>query len=469
MRLTRPEYKQNLPARTRAVLATALLAAAPALVTAKVNAEQAAKLGAELTPIGAEQAGLSDGPHGLSIPPWTGGWVKPGGDKRIHAPADPYKDEAPVFVITAKTAANYADILTQGQLALFKQYPDTFVMKVYPSHRTSAVPQFVMDETIANASKVELNSNGSGFTGTAHGYPFPIPQSGQEVIWNHMARYRTKGFRGFSNSAITTASGDYVVERSYIEALISYGDPDIKFEDWDNTLVKLMTKVVAPASKAGDSVLLHAPLDRTAKEILIWVYNPGTRKVRRIAEVGYDNPALDGLMTHDQIDMFNGPLDRYDFKLVGKKSVLVPYNSYALHSDKLRYDDIINKGHINPDLARYELHRMWVLEATVKSGEAHIYKKRVMYIDEDSWLILLQDIYDQRDQFWRTSMSFAMEYPQVPLLVNALQAHYDLQSRRYVVINMQNEEKNPIEYDFETSDKYFTTSALKRFASTQQR
>ncbi|MGJ8671206.1 MAG: DUF1329 domain-containing protein [Oceanococcus sp.] len=450
-------------------LSATLLVAVNAVAFAAVSEEQAASLGQNLTPIGAEKAGLENGPHGLSIPAWGGGWVQAGESKRIHAPDSPYDDEDPLFTITAKNAAQYEDILTQGQLALLKQYPDSFEMEVYPSHRTAAAPQHVYDATRANATKVELKPTGEGFTGTAHGYPFPIPKTGQELIWNHMARYRTKGFRGFANSAITTAGGDYVVERGYFEVVIQYGDPDIAFEDWDNEFIKILRKIVAPASKAGDAVLVHAPLDRTIKEILIWSYNPGTRKVRRIAEVGYDNPSQDGLMTHDQIDMFNGPLDRYDFKLIGKKAILVPYNSYRLHSKDLEYDDIIDKGHVDPDYVRYELHRVWVLEANVKPDQAHIYKRRVMYLDEDSWLILLQDIYDERDQFWRTGMSFAMQYPQVPLLVNAMQAHYDLQSRRYVVINMQNEEKNPVEYDFQAEAKQFTTSALKRFATKQHR
>ena len=443
---------------------------ATTVANAKVSAEEAARLGADLTPVGAERAGLENGPHGLSIPPWTGGWVEPGqGDKRIHAPENPFADEEPLFTIRADNAAKYDAILTRGQRALLSQYPDTFEMHVYPSHRTAAAPDYVYKSTQENATRVVINESGSGFSGTAHGYPFPLPQNGRELIWNHMARYRTKGFRGYTNSAITTASGDYVVERGYIEAVMHYGNPDITLEDWDNRLISLMRKIVSPPNKAGEAVLVHAPLDREEDDILIWQYNIGTRKVRRISEVGYDNPALDGLITHDQIDMFNGPLDRYSFKLIGKRPILVPYNSFDLHSDDVEYDDLIDKGHLDPELVRYELHRVWVLEAERLPDVAHIYKKRVFYLDEDTWLVLLQDIYDDRDEFWRTAMSFAMPYPQIPLTFNALQAHYDLQSRRYVIINMQNEEESPVEYDYDAPPSHFTQSALKRFASQRQR
>lgn len=436
----------------------------------KVSPEQAKALGAELTPIGAERAGLKAGPHGLRIPDWSGGWVLPQGDvKRIHAPDDPYADEEPLLVIKAKDSAQYQDILTPGVQALFAQYPDSFEVWVYPSHRTAAVPDYVSAATVENATQVVLNDSGSGFTGTAQGYPFPIPQNGSELVWNHMARYRTKGFRGFTNSAITTASGDYVVERGYIEAVVHYGNPDLNMETLDNRLISVLSKTVSPPNKAGEAVLIHAPLDREADAIQIWQYNIGTRKVRRISEVGYDNPILDGLVTHDQVDMFNGPLDRYSFKLIGKRPMLVPYNSFELHSPDTSYDDLIEKGHLDPELVRFELHRVWVLEAQRREGTAHIYKKRLFFLDEDSWLILLQDIYDDRDQFWRTAMSFALPYPRIPLTFNSLQAHYDLQSRRYVLINMQNEEETPVEYDFTAPPSHFTQSALKRFASQNQR
>lgn len=461
-----PNYHQGRDVRR---FVCALLTLFMAQAQAKVSEEQAARLGQDLTAIGAEQAGLANAPHGLSIPQYSGGWSEPNTSNVARVPDDPYANDKPILTIDSGNATKYADILSAGQRALLKNYPSTFRMRVFSSQRSAAMPEHVRVATKANATAVELKPGGNGFTGTAHGFPFPIPQSGQEVIWNHMARYRTTGFRGFTNSAATTSGGSYVIERAYLEATIQYGNPAVTLTDWDNKLAMILRKVVAPANKAGDTVLLHVPMDREADDIQIWSYNPGTRKVRRIAEVGYDNPAQDGLITHDQVDMFNGPLDRYTFKLIGKKTVLVPYNSYALHSPELKYEDILHQGHVNPELLRFELHRAWVLEATIKDGVSHIYSKRIMYLDEDSWLILLADMYDQRGEFWRTSMAFAVQYPQIPLPDNSLQAHFDLQSRRYVMLNMQNEERNPMTYDYDAPPSHFTTSALKRFATQQHR
>ncbi len=424
---------------------------------------------AELTPVGAEVAGIENGPHGLTLPSWDGGWVEGGSETLTDDIPAPHAQDKPLFTITAANAAQYADLLSAGQKALFRTYPDTFRMTVYPARRTAALPAAVQEASVANRGRVKLINNGGGIEGTNAGVPFPEAASGIEAMWNHVARYRTTGYRGYLNSAVTTKSGDFVIERSYIQIVFGYNNPEMAAVANHPMIGWILAKVVAPANKVGDAYLLQVPLDRSQEDTLVWTYNQGTRKVRRIGEVGYDNPARDGLMTQDQIDMFNGPFDRYDFKLVGKKPMLVPYNTERIHSRERTYKDIIAPGHVNPELVRYELHRMWVVEATRKADAAHIYGKRDFYLDEDSWLILMQDIYDERGEFWRYSESYARQYPQIPLLVNAMQTHYDLQSRRYVILNMTNEEPRPMEYDYQAPVNQFTTSALKRFAAQRQR
>lgn len=421
-----------------------------------------------LTPIGADPK-AEQGPHGLSIPPWDGGWVNTGGGDELTDLEAPHADDEPLFTINAKNVEQYAELLSAGQRALFKTYPDSYYMQVYPSRRTAALPAEVQAQSLANRDSVTLINEGSGLEGASAGVPFPVPENGVEAMWNHVARYRTTGFQGFVNHAVTTKSGAYVIERQYLEIVFGYNNP-VMAEAVDKPMIGwIMTKLVAPANKVGDAYLLHVPLDRSEHDTLVWVYNQGTRKVRRIGEVGYDNPARDGLITQDQIDMFNGPFDRYHFNLKGKRMMLVPYNTEALHDKDLEYDELIQPGHIDPEHVRYELHRMWVVEAQLREGAGHVYSKRVFYLDEDSWLILLQDMYDARGEFWRYAESYARQYPQIPLLVNAMQTHYDLQSRRYVILNMTNEEEDPMEYDVQKPQSHFTTSALRRFASQRHR
>ena len=422
---------------------------------AKVSAEQAARLDKDLTPLGGEKAG-----NGAAIPDWDGGLPK----KQTERGYNPFPNDKPLFVIDAKNYQQYAKNLSEGQKALFKTFPNSYKMPVYQTRRTAVFPDYIYNASKANAQKVELTDQGYGFCCTAQGFPFPIPNNGVEILWNHIMRYNTKGYKGYLNHAATAADGDYVVERSYLELAYHYNHPDTTLENLDNQNLWLLTKVVAPANKAGDAHLIQVPIDRIKEVTGVWIFNPGLGRVRRIGEVGYDNPAFDGLMTHDQIDMFNGPLDRYTVKLIGKKEIYVPYNSNELYSPKHGYKEIVTKGHINQDLTRYELHRVWVIEAQVREGYNHIYKRRTFYLDEDSWLMLLQDMYDEHNAFWRTAEAHAVTFQNVPLTINGVQVHYDLQSRRYVVLNMTNEERDMIEYDWYKPKKHFTPRELKKFA-----
>ena len=460
----------NMNRLRRVALCLCLALPAPMLL-AEVDDEEAAKLGNELTPLGAERAG--NGKEGMfAIPEWTGGM-----DHLKAKPAkgsgfiDAFPDEQPLMTITAANYMEYAEYLSEGQKALFKAYPETYKMKVYPSHRTAIFPEWIYEETKKNATKVDLVDDGNGFEDAVKGYPFPIPKSGHEAMWNHMARYLTTGFRGYVNRAIVNPDGKYSMARGYFEIAFRYNHPDVNDDNFENKHLYALTTIVSPASQAGDSYLVHMPMNRVKDEVRVWIYNTGTRKVRRISEIGYDNPVstLDGIITHDQIDMFNGPMDRYTFKLIGKKENLVSYNNYDFYDGARKYDELIKPNHPNMDLLRFEMHRVWVVQAILREGQGHIYTKRTFYIDEDSWLILLQDIYDERGEFWRAAESFAITLYEVPFAVNAAQAHYDLHSRRYALLNLTNEEKNRIEYDFFEKPEYFTTSRLKKFAEQRHR
>lgn len=439
----------------------ALLSLAAAMpLEAKVGADEAAQLGRALTPMGSEAAGNAAG----TIPRWEGGLPQ----KQTQRGENPYVADKPLYVITAKNVEQHQAVLTEGYRALFRTYP-SYTMPVYPTRRSASYPQWFYDASRRNATTVELTNNGFGFCCTAQGYPFPLPKNGTEVMWNHIMRYNTKGFKGFVNLAATQADGSYVVERSYLELAYMYNNAKSSVESIKGMNLYALTKTVSPPNKAGEAHLLHVPIDRIQNQTGVWVYNNSVGRARRIGEVGYDNPLFDGLMTHDQIDMFNGPLDRYTIKLLGKKEMLIPYNSYRLYDPAVKYKDILSKGHINQSLTRYELHRVWVIEAEVRAGFSHRYKKRTFYLDEDSWIVHLQDIYDERGQFWRTAESHSINFANVPVMVNGVQVHYDLQSRRYVAINLTNQERKLIEYDWEADPSYFSPATLKRFATTSQK
>lgn len=194
-----------------------------------------------------------------------------------------------------------------------------------------------------------------------------------------------------------------------------------------------------------------------------WTYNPGQRRVRRAPNVAYDNPgtASDGQRTADQLDMFNGAPDRYEWTLVGRREMYVPYNSYKLHSDTLAYDQILRPGHLNPDLLRYERHRVWVVDAKLRAGTSHIYGRRTFFLDEDSWQILVVDQYDTRGELWRASECYSINYYHVPMVFQTVETTYDLQNGRYFALGLNNQEPAD-QFDVTMSLDDFTPDALRR-------
>jgi hypothetical protein len=442
------------------ILACALALAVGASALAGLSPEEIAKLGNELTPLGAIKAGNADG----TIPAWTGGISTPpaGWEPGTHY-LDPFADDAILFTITAANVDQYADKLTEGQKALFKTYPDTYEMNVYPTHRSAAVPQRIYDKTIEIAGTASLVEGGNGVTGAVNGIPFPIPKVGVEAIWNHILRYRADSAARTIGQAAPTRGGKYTLVTFHDEFYMQYSMAGMTEAKLNNRILFFKQEVMAPARLAGGILLVGETLDQVKEHRNAWLYNPGQRRVRRAPNVAYDNPgtAADAMRTSDQFDMYNGAPDRYNWELVGRKEFYVPYNSYKLQDPSVKFKDILTPLHPNQDYSRYELHRVWVVDATLKEGERHIYKRRTFYLDEDSWQVLVEDVYDNRDQLWRVSEGHAMEYYNVPSLWTSLETHIDLQAGRYLAIGL-NSEFPPYEFNIKRTLEDYTPAALRR-------
>jgi Protein of unknown function (DUF1329) len=439
--------------------AMAFAALLPADALAKVTAAEAAKLGKELTPLGAIKAGNADG----SIPAWDGGITKPpAGWKPGTVQTDPFPDDKPRFTITPDNVGQHAAKLPEGQVAMFKRYPQTWKMPVYVTRRTAAFPQRIYDASIANATTAELVPGGNGVKNARESAPFPIPQNGQEAIWNHLMRYRFETVSQVYAQAVPTASGDYTMVKIEENVIFPYNMPGGTTENTGNRLIYFLQTTLEPPRLAGEILLVHEPIDQATETRKAWTYNAGLRRVRRAPNVEYDNPgtASDGQRTNDQNGMYNGAIDRYDWTLVGRKEIYVPYNSYKLHSDKVKYTDILKPGHFNPDLLRYELHRVWVVEAKVKPTTSHIYARRTFYIDEDSWQIVHTDNYDARGEIWRVQESHGINYYQIPLFTETAMAVYDLQNGRYLSFGLNNEERASV-YNEPMSIEDFTPDSMR--------
>jgi len=438
---------------------------------AGVPVAEADRLGKDLTPIGAERGASADG----LIPAWQGKSFFTSAQLDVSRPAlealrrsnsaagyallaGPLADDKPRVVITRANMSQYAAQLTEGHKAMFRLYAD-YKMPVYPTVRNAFFPDQINAATRKNATSANLQGT-DDLTGAAIGFPFPIPKTGAEVIWNHRLKYRGNAVRLINNSAIVAQDGGVQQSRFIADVKFVYANYKTPAPADNKLALYFMAKNQAPARVAGQTTLVHEPImgSRSA-----WLFDPGLGRVRRAPDVGFDNPTLgaDGEQFNDQVDTFNGSLERYDWKLIGKKPMLIAYNSLRMSSPALKVKDVLTKGHANQDHARYELHRVWVVEATLKAGQRHQFKKRRFYVDEDSWSIAAVDCYDNRDQLWKFQEAHLATLPFLPTVSPSPEFIYDLLSGRYYATGLLNE-SDISDWTIEFKDSHFLQQNMSK-------
>ncbi len=416
------------------LIAAALLSVSALHAAAAPSADEARQLGSTLTAFGAEKAGNKDG----SIPAYTGGLCSPVAGYKPLDPnggfpyVDPFAAEKPLFAIDGKNMDKYADKLDEGAKQLLKQFP-AYRMDVYPTHRTACFPQSAYDNTIKNVMAPKLVGDAPGIEGARGQIPFPIPKSGFEAMWNFLLHYRQPYERGDYENYFVDSSGNLTrIARSHIVNRYDYWDaanPNPQ-SFWD-----LINTIDEPAAKAGEIQMRLNPLRMDQKDPQAWIYVPGQRRVRLAPEFKYDTvaAAVSGTVVYDEVNGFDGKMDRFDFKLAGKKEMYVPYNSYKFHHTPA--EKLATKDFINPDAVRWELHRVWVVEATLKPGARHIYSKKLFYIDEDSWTIVNYAGIDQAGKLYRSGPAFTHQAYEIPAVRNETSAMYDHLKGQYVIFS----------------------------------
>lgn len=435
---------------------------------AKVSEKEAAKLGKTLTPFGSIKAGNKAG----TIPEWTGGLTEApegyGGIGTHHI--DPYATDEIKFTIDKSNYIGFKKYLTPGQFSLFETYPDSFKMHVYPTHRSHAMPDWVIKNSKKNATTSKLSKGGVGIENAFGGIAFPILHGNNsdkalQAVWNHTTRWRGIFVTSRASELAVQTNGEFTVITKQQEIFFNFFNPKGSFKKLDNILFYFMTFNKAPARLAGGALLVHETLDQTKDARQAWDYNKGQRRTRRAPNLAYDSPiaSSENTRTADDTDMYNGAPDRYEWEYKGVKEFFIPYNNYKVGAEGVKYSDLVMKGHLNPDYVRWELHRVHVVEANLKKGSRHIYKKRVFYIDEDSWGIALADQYDNRGELWRVSMALMLNYYELPGVWSAGNVFHDLQARRYSANGLYSEEKQPpIFEDRVPNARYFKPSSLRR-------
>lgn len=394
----------------------------------------AAKLGKELTPVGAEKAGNKDG----SIPAWQGteapkaGWAY-GKSRAEHWK---YSTDKPLYSIDAANVDKYADKLSAGQIALIKDTKG-YRMDVYPSHRTCGNPDFVVENTKKNVTGAVIAADGWSLKeATVPGVPFAIPKTGTEVMWNVKMKYAGVGFEwptlytalsprpGNSNWIDATSTQTYYFPWGKKGSAQLSQLPPIEYFTY--------FAYKSPTALAGQALAISNYLDKSNE---VFYYFPGQRRVRRMPTYAYDAPQIgfENQYTMDEPRMFNGTIDRFDWKLVGKKELLVGYNAFGMYDPNVKFHDVATTEGVASANRRYELHRVWVVEATVKPGVRHVAPKKTFYVDEDSWAIVVGEDYDAQGKLWKVREGFVIPVYETGSCDNPAFVQYNLVDNRYLV------------------------------------
>lgn len=402
-------YQSQL--RTAAVVGLLLSFTAP-LAWSAATAEEAALLKTTLTPLGAEKGGNKEG----TIPAWTGGMTQaPAGYKSGAPRPDFFPGDKPVLTITGKNVDQYAEKLSEATKAMLKKYPE-YRLDVYPTRRTAAAPQWVYDNTFKNATTAKTSKAGEQFEGAFGGIPFPIPKDAHELMWNHRTQWTGENAYGQFSSWIVTGQGKRLLATKYDEWFVNpYYFKEGSVEAFDGLFTKSKVITLEPASKAGEGLLNWQSIDNDKTSV--WQYLVGQRRVRRSPSIAYDTPNFitSGIGLFDEAFGVFGWLDRHDMKVVGKQEMYIPYN--ANKAAMATPEQLLTPNFLNPDLVRWELHRVWVVEATLKEGKRHVVPKRRYYLDEDTWNIALSDGWDAKGDLWRGYFSLPLLAPDIPALL----------------------------------------------------
>lgn len=402
-----------------------LLGFAPAIARAGVTAGEAQALATTLTPVGAERAGNAAG----TIPPWDGGYVvrDPNYKQGAQRP-DPFAADKPLFSITAANVSTYADHLPEGARALFAKHAD-YRMDIYPTRRSAAAPQRVYDAIQINATRARAAPEGIayGIEGAAGGIPFPIPKNGFEVMWNHLLAFWGAARETHLSTYVVSSNGVADLTAAYREvADFPYYYPGARPENIGGYYFKTRHIQDKPVARVGEGYLAWQPLNIAKDKFAAWRYLPGERRARRGPSLSYDTPDSDasGFQMLDEYYLFFGGLDRYDFKLAGKKEMYIPYNNNRLYG--LSAGAVLGPRHASPDALRYELHRVWVVEGTLAKGKSHVAPRRRFYVDEDTWFVVYSESWDEDGKLWKFGHGTMYLVPDLPAVILGSQFVYDL-------------------------------------------
>jgi len=376
--------------------------------------------------------------------------------------------ESPSYSVDGSNYMEHADKLTDGQMKAFESYAD-YRIDVYPASAECVLPDAV--RAVSGSNSKMINGNEGIEWNTIGGKPFPNPTEAQHYIWNHRSapHYNASIHRTLvayivkNDGSFTIGKGDNYIE--FPGAL----DSPLRGKVDPNIYALYMVKNMSPARIAGTLTMLHDPYDSAVEQRKAWQYSPATRRVRRAPDVAYDSfvDQTGGLATIDSYNMFTGAQDRFDWNLVGKKTMLIPHANYELSKVGAAEKITSSRNFIDPSLYRYEEREVAIVEATLKEGSRHIFPRQMMYVSTDEHNgIMIRDHYDGQGNLAKHQIGSRRVDNSGVCQFNGEQT-IDFATRSFVIQNTLGEGHDDLALEYDTINmgmNFYSPDGLRRFA-----
>ena len=422
----------------------------------------------QLAVTGAEVAGNADG----SIPPWKQeadgplpGWSE--GKSRVRFA--PYASEKPIYVIDQRNVDRYAHLLPAGAIALFRSKPG-YTMPVYQTHRSCRVPEFVASNTMRHKGAARIAANGWSIENAVlPSIPFPQPRSGIEALWNYLLLYQGAGIEWLNNRVYLSsynAGGEPLIFNGDTRVYYPWAAPGEHRMQAGDLKQGLQIFSKYPPSLNGQAIVQRFYFDRPPDS---FYFHPGQRRVRRMPSYTYDAPLIGFERTYpnDSIGIFSGNPDRFEWKLKGKRELIIPYNVFNFTDKDADGMSIFGRDYVLASGRRYELHRVWVIEGNLRPGMRHSTPRKILYLDEDSWAAAAGEDYDADGKLVRYKEAAVVPIWEIKACTSQFSMIlYDFVQNRYLRDGYVTDE-NDLKFHVEAKEPWmrpdeFTESALRR-------
>jgi len=230
------------------------------------------------------------------------------------------------------------------------------------------------------------------------GRPFLEPKTGYEIAWNFEKRYRSDDYEHPYISAVTSKKGKvkhylrgawrrmYLIGRTEV-------DPKPRFPNDKGLELLDSFGYTEPYSLRG-VIPLYIRYEDQLKADDMWMYIPTMRRTRRMSTAQRMDTLGGGFeATWDDFQNMSGKIMQYDWKLIGQKEALLP----TMAKGKPEW---VEGRHLTGVDDRYRRVKTYIIECIPKDPN-HIYSKKVLWVDSESWHMPYGEYYDRNGELWK--------------------------------------------------------------------